>query len=129
MTASGIERGVQYFERAIAVDPSYALAYVGLAHAYRMYGISLETSTAQVGPKAKAAALKAIEIDDTLAEAHAVLAFNLFWFEWAWAAAERHFQRARELNPDSADTHWMYAHLPSNLGRHEAALSAICTCP
>jgi TolB-like protein/Tfp pilus assembly protein PilF len=125
MTASGIEAGIRCFEKAIEADPGYALAHVGLAHAYRMFGLSLDMPPGEVGPKAKAAALQAIAIDDSLAEAHAVLAFTLFWYEWAWSAAERHFKRALELNPNSADTHWMYAHLPSNMGRHGEALAAI----
>lgn len=125
MTRSGIEAGISYFEKALDADPSYALAQVGLAHAYRMFGLSLEMPAREVGPKAKAAALKAIEIDDTLAEAHAVLAFNFFWYEWGWTAAEKHFKRALELNPNSADTRWRYAHLPSNMGKHEEALAEI----
>ena len=67
--------------------------------------------------------MKAVALDNTLAEAHAVLAFNIYWFEWAWDTAEAHFRRALELDPHSADTLWMYAHLPSNAGRHEQALS------
>jgi len=125
MTHSGIEAGLRYFERARDEDPSYALAHVGLAHAYRMYALSLERPPGEVGPKGKAAALNALEIDDTLAEAHAVLAFHVYWFEWAWNTAEKHFARALELDPNSADTHWMYAHLPSNAGRHAQALAAI----
>jgi TolB-like protein/Tfp pilus assembly protein PilF len=125
MTQPGIEAGVQWFERAIQADSTYALAYVGLAHAYRMHALSLEMPPSEIGSRAKAAALKAVELDPTLAEAHAVLAFNIYWFEWAWDVAERHFGRALELDPDSADTLWMYAHLPSNAGRHEQALSAI----
>ena len=125
MTHSGIDAGVQHFTRALEYDPSYALAYVGLAHAYRMYALSLERPPGEVGPKGKAAALKALEIDDTLAEAHAVLAFHVYWFEWEWNTAEKHFARALELDPNSADTHWMYAHLPSNTGRHAQALAAI----
>src|SRR3954470_4870332 len=125
MTQPGIEAGVQYFERAVDADPTYALAYVGLAHAYRMYALSLELPPSEIHVKAKAAALKAVELDPSLAEAHAVLAFNIYWFEWAWDSAERHFARALELNPDSADTLWMYAHLPSNAGRHAQALTAI----
>src|SRR4051812_45611182 len=125
MTQSGIEAGVQYFERAVEADPTYALAYVGLAHAHRMHALSLELPPSEIGPKAKAAALEAVAIDPSLAEAHAVLAFNIYWFEWAWEASESHFARALELDPDSADTLWMYAHLPSNAGRHEQALAAI----
>jgi tetratricopeptide (TPR) repeat protein len=125
MTRPGIETGLEYLQRAIDVDPSYALAHVGNAHAYRMFGLSLEMPPSEVGPKAKAAARKAVEIDETLAEAQAVLAFNCFWHDWAWDAAAAHFARALELDPNSADTHWMYAHLPSNLGRHREALAAI----
>ena len=125
MTQPGIEAGVRYFERAVEADPTYALAYVGLAHAYRMHALSLELPPSEIGPKAKAAALKAVALDNTLAEAHAVLAFSIYWFEWAWDTAEWHFARALELDPHSADTLWMYAHLPSNAGRHDQALSAI----
>jgi serine/threonine-protein kinase len=125
MTRSGIDTGIPCFEEAIARNPSYALAQVGLAHAYRMFGLSLDMPTSEIGPKAKAAALKAIEIDENLAEAHAVLAFNILWYEWAWKAAEKHFRRAMELNPNSADTLWMHAHLQSNLGRHNEALVEI----
>jgi TolB-like protein/Tfp pilus assembly protein PilF len=125
MTQSGIAAGVEYFERAVEADPTYALAYVGLAHAYRMHALSLELPPSEIGPKAQAAALKAVALDNRLAEAHAVLAFNIYWFDWAWDTAESHFARALELDQDSADTLWMYAHLPSNAGRHEQALSAI----
>jgi len=76
-------------------------------------------------PKAKAAAQKAIEIDDTLAEAHAELGFIIFWYDWNWNAAENQFKRALELNPNSADTHQSYAHLLSSTGRHAEALTEI----
>jgi len=125
MSQAGIEAGVQYFERALEADADYALAHVGLAHAYRMHALSLEMPPDEVGPKAKAAALRAVDIDETLAEAHAVLAFNVYWFDWAWSTAERHFARALELDAQSADTHWMLAHLPSNAGRHAQALAAV----
>jgi TolB-like protein/DNA-binding SARP family transcriptional activator len=125
MTQSGIETGVQYFERAVAADPTYALAFVGLAHAYRMYALSLERPPQEVAAKGRAAAVTAVQLDETLAEAHAVLAFHVYWFEWAWSTAEAHFCRALELDPNSVDTHWMYAHLPSNAGRHADALAAM----
>jgi serine/threonine-protein kinase len=125
MTEAGIEAGIGYFRKAIEIDPSYTPAHVGLAHAYRMFGLSLEMPACEMGPKAKEAALKAIELDPDLAEAHAVLAFTLYWYEWDVNGASRHFQRALELNPESADTLWMYAHLPSNLGHHEEALRLI----
>jgi TolB-like protein/tetratricopeptide (TPR) repeat protein len=123
MTETGIQAGIGYFEKAIEADPGYAPAHVGLAHAYRMFGLSLEKPANEAGPKSKTAALQAVAIDDTLAEAHAVLAFTTFWYDREWRLAEQHFKRAIALNPDSADTYWMYAHVPSNLGRHGEALA------
>ncbi len=125
MTPSGIELGLSYFRQAIERDPCDAIAQVGLAHAYRMFALSLERAPNEVLPKAKHAAEAAVRLDPNLAEAHAVLAFNMFWHEWAWHTAEKHFRRALELNPASADTRWMYAHLLSNTGRHDEALAQI----
>lgn len=125
MTPSGIELGLSYFRQAIERDPSDAVAQVGLAHAYRMFALTLERAPNEVLPKAKHAAEEAVRLDSNLAEAHAVLAFNMFWHEWLWDIAEKHFRRALELNPASADTCWMYAHLLSNTGRHEEALSRV----
>ena len=125
MTESGIQTGIGYFERAIEENPRYAPAYVGLAHAYRMFGLSLERPPGEVGSKSKTAALQAVAIDESLAEAHAVLAFTTFWYEWEWEGAERHFKRALELGPDSADAGWMYAHLRSTLLRHDEALAMV----
>jgi len=123
MSEHGIQAGIRHFEKAIEADPGYAPAHVGLAHAYRMFGLSLERPANEAGPKSKTAALQAIALDDTLAEAQAVLAFTTFWYDWDWRLAEQHFKRAVALNPDSADTYWMYAHVPSNLGRHSEALA------
>jgi len=125
MTRSGIETGIPCFEEAIQFNPSYALAQVGLAHAYRMFGLSLDMPTREVGPKAVAAGRRAVEMDGNLAEAHAVLAASLFIYEWAWSAAEMHVRRALDLDPNSADSHWIYAHLCSNQGRHEEALAEV----
>jgi len=125
MTPAGIDAGMLYLQQAIQADPSFALAQAGLAHAYRMFALTLEMPPGEVLPKARAAAEKAIALDGSLAEAHAVLAFNIFWREWNWSASEDHFQRALALNPNSADTRWMHAHLYSNTGRHEEALGEI----
>jgi TolB-like protein/Tfp pilus assembly protein PilF len=122
MTRSGIEAGISYLEKAMEADPEYAPAQVGLAHAYRMFSLSLEMPPREAGPKAKAAARKAVEMGGNLAEAHAVLAFSLFLYDWAWSASEKHCKRALELDPNSADAHWSYAHLLSNVGRHAEAL-------
>lgn len=98
---------------------------MGLAHAYRMFGLSLERPASEVGSKSKRAALQAVAIDESLAEAHAVLAFTTFWYDWEWEGVERHFKRALALDRDSADTYWMYAHLLSNLLRHDEALAMV----
>ena len=73
-------------------------------------------------PNARSAAQKAIELDDTLADAHAELGFIIFWFDWDWNAAEREYKRALTLDPNNADAHLFYAHLLSNTGRHAEAL-------
>ena len=125
LTPPETQTGISYFQQAIAIDPSYALACVGLADAYRSLPIAGEMSSTEFLPKAKAAAQKAIDIDDTLAEAHAELGFIIFWYDWNWNAAENQFKRALELNPNSADTHQSYAHLLSNTGRHAEALAEI----
>lgn len=125
MTEPGIQTGIRYFERSIEENPRYAPAYVGLAHAYRMFGLSLERPPSEVGSKSKTAALQAVAIDETLAEAHAVLGFTIFWYDWEWEGAEGHLKRALELGPDSADAWWMYAHLLSNLLRHDEALAMV----
>jgi TolB-like protein/Tfp pilus assembly protein PilF len=123
MTPTGIRSGMIYLQQATQADPSDAHVQVGLAHAYRMSALSLEMPPNDYLPKAKAAADRAIDLDPNLAEAHAVLGFTVFWYEWAWDGAERYLRRALELNPRSADAHWMFGHMCSNTGRHEEALA------
>ena len=125
LTPPEIQSAISYFQQAIAIDPNYALAYVGLASAYRALSLSTDRRSTEVFPQAKAAAQKAIQIDDTLAEGHAVLGFTIFWYDWDWNAAEDQFKRALQLDPNSADSHWAYAHLLSNTGRHAEALAEI----
>jgi DNA-binding winged helix-turn-helix (wHTH) protein/TolB-like protein len=122
---SETETGISYFQRAIEADPSYALAYAGLADAYRGQAVGGEMPSAEVFAKARAAANRALEIDETLAEAHANLGHILFWYDWDWKAAENQHRRALELNPNSADSLQFYAHLLSNTGRHAEALVKI----
>jgi len=124
-TPSETETAISYFEQAIELDPNYALAYAGLADAYRGLGVGGETPSSEVFPKAKAAANRAIEIDDSLAEARAILGHIYFWYDWDWNAAENQYKRALELNPKSADALQFYALLLSNTGRHSEALAKI----
>jgi eukaryotic-like serine/threonine-protein kinase len=119
-TAEDIKKAVDYFNHAVALDPNYALAYVGLADCYTIlpeYGASPKKD---VLPKAKAAVSKALAIDDTLAEAHASVAMILSG-EWNWVGAEREFKRAIELNPNYATAHHWYFILLRTLGRLDEA--------
>lgn len=121
-TEEGMRKGIEYFRQAIEIDPLYALAYAGLADSYNLLGIYNVSAPREVFPKAKAAAVKALEIDDTLAEAHASLAFVLHSFDWDWAGAEREYRRALELNPDYATAHHWYANHLVIMGRHAEAM-------
>ena len=122
-TRAEVQTSISYFQQAIAIDPFYALAYAGLADAYRSLSLAGEMPSTEVMPKAKAAAQRAIEIDDTLAEAHANLGTIIFWYDWDWNTAENQFKRALELDSNSADTHLFYANLLSNTGRRAEGLA------
>ena len=119
------DKSLTYFQQAIEADPNYALAYVGLADVYRGRVVGGGMSPAEFMPKAKAAAQKAVEIDDTLAEAHSALGHIIFWYDWDWEAAEKEHKRALELDPHSSDSLQFYAHLLSCTGRHAEALAEI----
>lgn len=121
-TEEGMRKGVEYFRRAIEIDPLYALAYAGLADSYNVLGIYNLSPPRETFPKAKAAAVKALEIDDALAEAHTSLAHALQYFDWDWAGAEREYRRAIELNPDYATAHHWYANYLITMGRHAEAM-------
>src|SRR4030095_10867372 len=121
-TRPEFQKAISSFEQAVEKDPAYALAYAGLADAYRSLAVAGETPSTEVMPAAKAAGQRALEIDDTLAEAHAILGYIIFWYDWDWAAAENHLKRALELDPNSAESHLFYAHLLSNTERHAKPL-------
>ena len=110
-----IQTGISYLQQAIETDPSYALASVGLAEDIARCSAG-EMPGTELFPKAKAAAQKAIEIDDALAEAHPFSVPSVFWDRLELEEAENQYQRALELNPNCADTHPFYAHLLSNTG-------------
>ena len=103
-----VERSVEYFKQAIALDPSFALAYSALADSYNGMTAYPYMAPKLAVPLAKAAANRALEIDPTLAEAHTALANSLACFDWKWKEAEQEFKRAVELNPNDAGTHWRY---------------------
>jgi TolB-like protein/Tfp pilus assembly protein PilF len=112
----------QYFEQAVSIDPSYAPAYAGMADYY--WGAPGVDSRVAM-PKAKQYALKALDLDPNLAHAHTALAAVRFYGDWDWAAAEKEFKRALELNPSDAEAHRRYSVYLSALGRGEEALAEI----
>jgi eukaryotic-like serine/threonine-protein kinase len=120
-THDSLERGLEFFKLAIEADATYALAYSGLADSYALLGVALPPRDAF--PRAIAASLKALEIDDTVAEAHTSFAFARMFFEWDWAGAEGEFKRAIELNPNYATAYQWYGRLLSALGRHNESIA------
>jgi serine/threonine protein kinase/Tfp pilus assembly protein PilF len=123
-TPESLDKARDYFNQAIEKDPNYALAYLGLADYYDVIPDYAPIPQAETALKARAAAQKALAIDDSLAEAHATLA-DSYATQWEWSEAEREFKRALELNPNSANTHKLYWLYLSSLGRHEEALAEI----
>lgn len=124
-TEEGSKRAIEYFEKAIAKDPNYALAYAGLSEGYIGLGVFGAMSPKDVFPKARAAALKALEIDDRIAESHVALAHFKNQSEHDWSGAEREYQRAIELNPGYADAYRLYAILLMEAGRKDEAFARI----
>jgi TolB-like protein/DNA-binding winged helix-turn-helix (wHTH) protein/Flp pilus assembly protein TadD len=123
-TPDGIRRSIEYYEQAIAIDTDYALAYAGLADSY-VQGIWHAAFDAKaVLRKARAAALRAVEIDDNLAEAHTALA-NIYQMDWDWAGTEQEINRALALNPRLARAHHIHAFHLAIMGRHDEAVAAI----
>ena len=126
-TPEGLFKAVEFFERAIERDSSYAPAYTGLADSYDLLMV-YDQPPLEIMPKAKAAALRALELDETQSQAHAALAYVLTWHEWDWKGAEQHFLRAIELNPSNATAHHWYSvylqaigHMPQALDEMETA--------
>ncbi len=107
-TGDAAKKAVEYFQQAIEIDPNYALAYAGLADAYQLLNLFADVSPQEAFPKAKAAAKRALELDETLAEAHTSLASSLFFYDRNYPEAEREYQRAIQLNPNYATAHHWY---------------------
>ncbi len=121
-TEADFKRAADYFTQAVQKDSRYALSYAGLADTYSLLGDAGYLPPSEAWPKAKAAAMQALEIDDTLAEAHTSLALVKEHFEWDWTGAETEFRRALELNPNSATAHHWYGDYLANMGRLEEGL-------
>ncbi len=124
-TPDDLNKAVEYFNLAIAKDPNYAPAYVGLADSYNLLREYTPMSDSEAYPRALAAARKAIELDPNDAAAHNSLAFGTFYWEWDAAAAEREYRRAIELDPNVAVAHHWYATFLMALGRLPESLREI----
>jgi serine/threonine protein kinase/tetratricopeptide (TPR) repeat protein len=124
-TPEGFSKAIEYFQQAIAKDPSYALAYSGLADCYTWLPTFGFVPPKEAYPRANEAALKALEIDDTLAEAHTSLALVKVYQEWDWSGGEREIQRAIALNPDYAFAHLWYGWILMNMGRVEESIAEV----
>ena len=118
---SEFEKALNYFQQAIQLDSSYALAYAGLAETYTAMNTSYLTPL-EAGPKAKAAAMKALELDETLALAHASLGSVHLYYDWDWPGAESEFLRSLALNPNLSEAHLRYADYLASIGRFDEAL-------
>jgi TolB-like protein/DNA-binding winged helix-turn-helix (wHTH) protein/Tfp pilus assembly protein PilF len=124
-TPDGFERAAECFNQAIAKDPQYALAYAGLADTYALTSGYTLAPPAEFIPKARAAALKALQLDEQLAEAHVSLAVIAQNYDWDWQTAEKEYRRAIELDPNYATAHHWYAENLALQGRFDEAFSEI----
>src|SRR5713226_3822958 len=117
----GFEQAIECFQQAIVKDPNYARAYAGLADSYALVGGYTLAPQAEFMPKARAAALRAVEIDESLPEAHTALALIVQNYDWDWQTSEKEYRRAIELNPNYATAHHWYAEHLMWLGRFDEA--------
>src|ERR1700730_8069750 len=122
-TEEGFNKGIEYFQQAIAKDPAYALAYSGLSDCYSSLAEFGVVPAKEGYLRAKDAALKALELDDTLAEAHSSLALIKSSYDWDWTGADKEFRRAIELNPSYADAHRLHAVVLWQTGRLDEAIA------
>lgn len=122
-TQEALKKSIASFQQAIARDPGYAPAYSGLAETYAMLGFRGAFPSKEALSRAKAAALKAIELDNDLAEPHASVAFIAETYEWDWGTAEREYKRALKLNPSDAQAHNWYAGYLTYTGRFDDGIA------
>jgi TolB-like protein/Flp pilus assembly protein TadD len=124
-TEESLNRARDQFTKALEIQNDYAAAYAGLAGYYAILPFYSALAPAEVFPKARAAAEKSLEFDESLAEAHASLAYIRAYYEWDWTAAEREFRRALELRPSYADAHFSYSRFLAAAGRMDEAVAEI----
>jgi DNA-binding winged helix-turn-helix (wHTH) protein/TolB-like protein len=121
-SVEGFHKAVGYFNDAIAVDPTYALAYAGLADTYYRHA-TVHIPLQEAVPKARAAAMEALRLDDALAEAHTSLGMIKFRYDWDWVGAENEFKRAIDLNQNYATAHQWYSEYLTAMGRGDEAVA------
>jgi DNA-binding winged helix-turn-helix (wHTH) protein/TolB-like protein/Tfp pilus assembly protein PilF len=126
-SANGLKRAIEQFRRSVEIDPHFAMAYSGLADSYTTLGYLSEIAPRDAFPLAKQYALKALELDPSLAEAHASLAYERFYFEWDWRGADAEFRQAIALNPRYPITHQWYSVYLLAMGRANEGLQEIRT--
>jgi serine/threonine-protein kinase len=124
-TAADLNAAIKSFNGAIALDPTYARAYAGLADSYATLGNNRLLPPDEAFPKAEAAAEKALSLDEDLAEAHASLAFAHWNYDFDWNVVDREYKRAIELNPGYATAYHWYSGYLSGMGRHSEAIAAV----
>jgi serine/threonine protein kinase/tetratricopeptide (TPR) repeat protein len=122
-TEEGFYKAIEYFQQAVEKDPSYALAYTGVADSYVLLGWNSYLPPKEAFPKGKAAAMAALKLDPDLAEAHAPLAAVLWLHDWQWEQAQTEFKRSFELCPNYATANHWYAEYVMTMGRHEEAMA------
>ena len=121
-TPADLEQSIEHFEAAIAIDPGYALAHAGLADALNLLGYYSVVAPVKAFPRSREAAQRALDLDDSLAEAHCSLAFSSLLYDWDWRRAGEEFERTFELNPGYATAHHWFAEYLAFLGRHDEAI-------
>jgi adenylate cyclase len=124
-TPSDLNKAIDFFHQAIAIDPGLALAYSGIADCYDVLGYGSHLSPSEAFPKAKDAALKALMIDSTLAEPHAALGFISFYYDWDWAAAEEEFRKAISRNPNYEIGYKWYGYYLTAMKRYDEAITIL----
>jgi tetratricopeptide (TPR) repeat protein len=124
-TLEGMQAGIEFFQQAISKDPRYALAYAGLADAYALLADYNVLPAREVMPRAKTAAVKALEIDGAISEAHASLGWAKLTLDWDWPGAEKEFKRSLDLNPNYATAHQWYAEYLTVMGRPDEARASM----
>ena len=122
-TEEGFYKAIEYFQQAVGRDPSYALAYTGLADSYVLMGWNSYLPPKEAFPKGKEAAVTALRLDPELAEAHTSFAAVLWLYDWEWQGAQREFKRSLELSPAYPTANHWYAEYTMTMGRHEEAIT------